>query len=302
MEAHDDAIETSGPATAWNLLPVAGGVRALLEAPLPEDAAALAWLGQAGFVLRAAGRRLLIDPYLSDHLACKYAGKEFSHVRLMPPPVDAGVLRDLDLVLCSHRHGDHMDPGALPELARNNPRCRFVVPRAEREYALSLGLDESRLMFVNDGDSVRVSESLEIRVIASAHETLQTNARGEHHFLGFVLRAGGVTLYHAGDCVVYDGLAQRLREERVDVALLPVNGRSTQLTARGIPGNMSFSEARDLCAAAGIGLLLPHHFGMFEFNTADPDELRRQTAETVVPHCVLPEVDKYYRFTIGWSG
>lgn len=284
------------------LLPQPGGARALLEASLPADAVALAWLGQAGFAVRAAGRRLLIDPYLSDHLARKYAGKEFPHTRLMPPPVDAGALRDLDFVLCSHRHSDHMDPGSLPELARNNPRCRFVVPRAEREHALGIGLDESRLVPVNDGDSVRVSESLEIRVIASAHEALQTNARGEHHFLGFILRLGAVTLYHAGDCVVYDGLARRLREERVDIALLPVNGRSAALTARGVPGNMNFAEARDLCAAAGIGLLVPHHFGMFAFNTADPSELRRQIAETAVPRCVLPEVGEYYLLAAGQSG
>lgn len=272
-----------------------GGARALLKMSLPADAVGLAWVGQAGFAVQAGGRRLLVDPYLSGYLAGKYAGKEFPHTRLMPPPVEAGALRDLDFVLCSHRHGDHMDPGALPEVARNNPHCRFVVPRAEWECALGIGLDESRLIPVNDGDSVCMSESLEVRVIASAHETLQTNARGEHHFLGFILRVGGVTLYHAGDCVFYEGLAQRLREERVDVALLPVNGRSAALTARGIPGNMSFAEACELCVAAGIGLLVPHHFGMFAFNTAEPAELRRQIADTMVPRCVLPEVDKYYR-------
>jgi L-ascorbate metabolism protein UlaG (beta-lactamase superfamily) len=279
-----------------------GGARALLEASLPADAVALAWLGQAGFAVRAAGQRLLIDPYLSDHLARKYAGKEFPHIRLMPPPVDSGALRDLDLVLCSHRHSDHMDPSALPILARNNPRCRFVVPRAERAHALGIGLDESRLVPVNDDDSLRMGDSLELRAIASAHETLQTNARGEHHFLGFILRTGVLTLYHAGDCVVYEGLAQRLREQRVDVALLPVNGRSATLTARGVPGNMSFTEARDLCAAADIGLLMPHHFGMFAFNTANPTELRRQITVTKTPRCVLPEADKCYLFAAGQSG
>jgi len=350
------------------MLPQPGGARALLNASLSAGAVGLAWLGQAGFAVRAGDRRLLIDPYLSDHLARKYAGKEFSHIRLMPPPVDASALRDLDFVLCSHRHGDHMDPDSLPILARNNPRCRFVVPRAEREHAQSIGLDESRLIPVNDGDSAGLAgtmllqspdgsphpdplpsqargegnlspsrlcapgrlpvlhaknlslsprqrgegrgegprqlncsglDELEIRVIASAHETLQTNARGEHYFLGFIVRAGALTIYHAGDCVVYEGLAQRLREERVDVALLPVNGRSASLTVRGVPGNMSFAEARDLCAAAGVGLLVPHHFGMFAFNTADPAKLRRQIAETNVPRCVLPEEDKYYKVVTG---
>ena len=119
-----------------------------------------------------------------------------------------------------------------------------------------------------------VSDSFEIHVIPAAHETFKVNDRGEHHFLGFILKLGGLTLYHSGDCVVYDGLVERLREWRIDLALLPVNGRSERLTARGVPGNMTFEEARDLCLAARIGAMIPHHFGMFEFNTIDPRELQ----------------------------
>jgi len=71
-------------------------------------------------------------------------GEEFPHERMIPPPVEAKIIRDHDLVLCSHRHGDHMDPGSLPILAANNPHCRFVVPRAEAQFAVRLGLDEAR--------------------------------------------------------------------------------------------------------------------------------------------------------------
>jgi L-ascorbate metabolism protein UlaG (beta-lactamase superfamily) len=277
----------------------AGGAPVLLAAALAPNAVGLAWLGQAGFLLRHGGLRVLIDPYLSDHLARKYAGTEFPHVRMMPPPVQAGDIRELDLVLCSHRHSDHMDPGTLPTLAENNPRCRFILPRADLESAVKIGLDASRLVPANDGDVIRVSESLEIRVIPSAHETLKTNAKGEHHYLGFVVRCGELVLYHSGDCVVYDGLAERLKQARVDVALLPVNGRSEQLTARGILGNMNFGEARDLCLAARIGTLMPHHFGMFEFNTVDPEELGREIACVDAGRltCVLPRVDRYYLLT-----
>lgn len=271
-----------------------GGARALLNASLPAGAVGLAWLGQAGFAVRHAERRLLIDPYLSDHLARKYAGTEFPHERMMPPPVNAEENRDLDLVLCSHRHSDHTDPGSLPTLAANNPRCRFVVPRAELESATNIGLPAARLIPANGGDAIRVSDTIAIHVLPSAHETLKVNERGEHHFLGFILKLGGLTLYHSGDCVVYDGLAERLRAWRIDVALLPVNGRRATLTSRGIMGNMNFDEARSLCGAAGIGTMVPHHFGMFAFNTVDPAELQRQAARSGPGvRCLLPSVEKF---------
>ncbi len=278
-----------------DLGPHSGGARALLAERLPDDFCGLAWLGQAGFALRHENLRMLIDPYLSDFLAVKYAGKEFPHARMMPPPLRAEEIRELDLVLCSHRHGDHMDPGSLGTLAKNNPRCRFVVPKAEIESALQAGLSQSQLLPVDDGDTLDCSGA-KIGVIPAAHETLQTNAAGEHRFLGFVVVLGGRTLYHSGDSVVYQGLAERLRLWRVELALLPVNGRSAYLASRGIAGNMSFDEARDLCLGAEIRAMLPHHFGMFDFNSINEDELRRKIADldAAVLQCVLPRVDRYY--------
>lgn len=278
------------------LIPHDGGANTLLENPVSGHGVGLAWLGQAGFAVRFSNYRLLIDPYLSDHLAKKYAGKEFPHTRMMPPPVSAGDIRNLDLILCSHRHGDHTDPGSLPTLARNNPRCRFIVPRAELAPVMQIGLEESRLIPANTGERLILDKSVEIHVIPSAHETLKTNAAGEHHFLGFILRFDGITVYHSGDCVVYDGLAEQLRKWRIDLALLPVNGRSEFLSLRGVAGNMTFDEARDLCLAAGIRLMIPHHFGMFDFNTVDPVGLRQQVARSGTGQFqgVLPEVNDYY--------
>ena len=282
-----------------NLVAHPGGARALWRASLSDRTVGLAWLGQAGFALRHAQQRWLIDPYLSDHLARKYAGTEFPHTRLMPAPITVGEDCDLDLVLCSQRHSDHADPGSLAALAEQNPRCRFVVPRADLDSVLGIGLAPARLIAANEGDTIRLGESLEIHVIPAAHETLKANARGEHHFLGFILQAGGLTLYHSGDCVVYDGLAQRLCARAIDLALLPVNGRSERLTARGILGNMTFEEAAALCVEARIGALMPHHFGMFDFNTADPRELERKIArlDAAVLRCVLPEANRYYALT-----
>jgi L-ascorbate metabolism protein UlaG (beta-lactamase superfamily) len=273
----------------------AGNARTLLQAGTAGDAVALAWLGQAGFALAHTGRRLLIDPYLSDRLAEKYRGTRFPHVRMMPPPIEPEELHDVDLVLCTHRHGDHADPGTFPAIVRHCPQCRFVLPAAERQSAADLGLPGERVLGINAGEVISPLTGIKIAAIPSAHEVLTTNTNGEHRFLGYVIRMGGVCIYHSGDCAPYIGQVAWLRPERVDVALLPVNGRDVYRLSHGILGNMTFDEAAALCREAGIGVFIPHHFGMFDFNTVDPDELRAK-AERLGDglRCVLPSVDSCF--------
>jgi len=254
-----------------------GSIEAVLALPGTAYAgkgADLFWLGQAGFMVRAAGRTLLIDPYLSDSLAKKYAGKIYPHIRAMPAPLSPAQARGIDAVLCTHRHSDHMDPGTLPEVAAQNPPCIFVVPKAARWRALEIGLAAERIAAMADGDRLLPFEGISIEALPSAHEERKRNERGEDEFLGYILRAGGVALYHSGDCVPYPGLRERLAGLDIDAALLPINGRDERRRSNGIPGNFTFREAVELSGGAGIPSLICHHFGMFDFNTADLVETR----------------------------
>jgi L-ascorbate metabolism protein UlaG (beta-lactamase superfamily) len=265
-----------------------------LAHPLAEPSTvALHWLGQAGFAVRWNGRLFLIDPYLSDSLAVKYRGKEFPHTRIMPPPVAPDELRSIDAVFCTHRHSDHMDPGTLPELARTNPGCRVIVPRAELDHAAGLGVGKDMLEGLAAGQSLDLPGGAEVEALASAHEALTVDRKGNHLHLGYVLKLGALRLYHSGDCVPYEGLEEALRERRIDLALLPINGRSLYLSERGIAGNFTLEEAAGLCRGAGIPLLMCHHFGMFAFNTVDREDAARRIRGLNV-RCILPEVDKVY--------
>lgn len=267
--------------------------QALTRSVTEPSIVALHWLGQAGFALRWNGRLFVIDPYLSDSLASKYKGREFPHARMMPAPVPPDALRGVDAVLCTHRHGDHMDPGTLPVLVRASPGCRVIVPRAELQHAMSLGIGKGRLDGLAAGQSLRLPGGAEVEALASAHETLAVNESGDHLHLGYVLTFGALRLYHSGDCVPYPGLEEELRKRAIDLALLPINGRSAYLSERGIVGNFTLEEAAGLCRGAGIPLLMCHHFGMFAFNTVDREDALRRIGGLDVK-CVLPEVDKLY--------
>lgn len=245
----------------------------------PQDGGVLLyWLGQAGFVIECSGMRMLIDPYLSDSLAQKYRGTRYPHTRMMAPPLDPATLDRLDLVLCTHRHTDHMDPGTLRPIARRFPSVKFVVPAASVDEAMKrCGVEASRLIPVNAGQRVQALEDCYVSAIASAHETLDMDAQGLYPWLGYVIELasaqGAVKLYHSGDCVPYPELADRLAQHAVNLALLPVNGRDMERSGNGVPGNFTLDEAVALATAAGVPAMLAHHHGLFDFNTVSPEAI-----------------------------
>jgi len=253
------------------------------------------WLGQAGFTFFYKGRTLMIDPYLSDSLAEKYAGKEFDHVRMMPAPIHPQQVKNLNWLLCTHAHSDHMDPQSLPLLMRDNPECRIIAPAAEIAGIQAIGLDTERVIPANEGDTIDLAEDISVSVIASAHEQIRTNEAGQHHFLGYIIRLGRFTVYHSGDCVPYPPLADKLRDKNIDLALMPVNGRDDYRTSRGIIGNFTFDESFDLCRKLDIPLMMCHHFGMFGFNTIDPEVLRGRIDQLRASESVfIPQPNERY--------
>lgn len=232
----------------------------------------LTWLGQAGFLIESPGVRIIIDPYLSDSLAVKYKDGRFPHIRMVPVPVRPEELTGIDIVLCTHGHSDHMDPGTLPVLAAANPECRFIGPASETLKAVERGVPAKMYCGLDAAESLVKGRS-RITAIASAHEDLAVDDEDRSLYLGYVIEIGGYKIYHSGDSVPYEGLVAILKMHEIDAALLPVNGRDELRSSNGIAGNFTVEEAVQLCCDAGIPKMIPHHFGMFDFNTEDPDEI-----------------------------
>jgi RpiR family carbohydrate utilization transcriptional regulator len=262
----------------FSVEPFAGPLAERLAGPR-RPGVTLAWLGQAGFVVDGQAHRIVIDPYLSDSLAQKYAGRRYDHRRMMPPPVTVEELGAVDLVLVTHHHTDHMDPATLAPLAARLPALRFVVPRAalgEAERRIGVGVD--RLIPIDAGETVEPLPGATVSAVRAAHEALERDEAGHHRFLGYALALGGVTIVHSGDTVPFEGQFEEVARLSADCALLPVNGRSVELAAAGIAGNLDIAEAVGLAGAAGIDTVIAHHHGMFAFNTAEPRAIDQAAA------------------------
>jgi L-ascorbate metabolism protein UlaG (beta-lactamase superfamily) len=239
-----------------------------------HDSFRLRWLGQSGFLLQWRRSHLLFDPYLSDSLTRKYAGTDRPHVRLSEGVVAPERLTFIDVVTVSHAHTDHCDPDTLRPLVRSNPGITLIGPRAIRDIVEQRSGIQPAVTMV-DGSEAR-SRDFQFFALPAAHNELATDEHGHHKYLGYIVRFGRWTVYHSGDTLLYEGMVERLRRySPMDVALLPINGNKPE---RRVAGNLNGREAAQLARDIGAKIVIPCHYDMFEFNTADP-------ADEFIPEC-----------------
>jgi L-ascorbate 6-phosphate lactonase len=265
-------------------------VEQLRALPATRGSVGLAWLGQAGFVLRLDETIALLDPFLSPHSARLYETS-------LPPAAADGV----DVVLCTHEHIDHFDAESAPEIAAASPGAVFVVPTPIVDMVTEAGIAADRVVGMQPQDDPLEIGGLTIGAVPAMHGVTMEDAygfgegisAGMIRFLGFVIEAGGVRLYHAGDTIRFEGMDALLREQRVDVGMLPVNGRDAAREARGIVGNLSEAEAATLAEDAGFGYVIPMHYDMIEGNLGDPailvDDVERHDRRV---RAVVPQRDR----------
>lgn len=248
------------------------------------------WLGQSGFLLQWQQTYLLIDPYLSDSLTHKYAGTDKPHIRMTERVIDPRHLDFIDIATSSHNHTDHLDAMTLRPLMDANPGMKLIIPEANRAFvAERLGCPKDYPIGLNAGESLELEE-IKVTAVPAAHDELERDQKGRCLYLGYVFQFGPWTVYHSGDTRYHEDIVKALRRFSIDLALLPINGH---LPERKVAGNLDADEAVMLAQSIKARLLIPCHYDMFTFNTADPDDLARAAEEVSQPYAILENGERW---------
>ena len=184
------------------------------------------------------GVRLVTDPVLAGRLA---------HLRRVAGP--ATPPGDVDTVLVSHLHLDHLHLPSLRRLAA----VRVVAPRGAGRYLRRAAAEVSEL---DEGDEVAVG-AVRIGAVHADHDGRRTPGRRAAPALGYVVR-GTRSVYFAGDTGLFPAMAD-LADGPLDVALLPVWGWGPALG----PGHLNPETAAQALALLRPRQAVPIHWGTY---------------------------------------
>jgi L-ascorbate metabolism protein UlaG (beta-lactamase superfamily) len=196
----------------------------------------ITYIGHATLAIELDGVRLLTDPVLRRRVAHLW--------RATPVPE---VAREVDAVLVSHAHWDHLDVSSLARLGRELP---IVCPRGVGPM-----LRRKRFGQVTELGTGEQTEIGAVKVAA----TFADHAGGRNPFraqppaLGYVI-GGSQRIYFAGDTALFPAMAAL---GPLDVALLPVAGWGPKLG----PGHLDAREAAEALLLLRPSLAIPIHWG-----------------------------------------
>ena len=185
-------------------------VPALPVARPPPGTASLTFVGHATVMITTARTRLFTDPLFERSL---YGLRRAKEAGVHDADVD-----DVDLVLVSHAHRDHLSRASLRRVLKDVP---IVVPPRCGPLVARLGF--LAIEELAPGASVRHADA-EVTAVPVRHSGARGLGGGARGACGYIIRAQGTCFYFAGDTGYFSGFAEIGRRFQPDVALLPIGG------------------------------------------------------------------------------
>jgi L-ascorbate metabolism protein UlaG (beta-lactamase superfamily) len=200
----------------------------------------IAWIGHSTVLVETKGVRLLTDPLLRPRVA---------HLRRVAAAASE-ITGDVDAVLLSHVHNDHLDFRSL-ELVR--PRL-LIVPRGAGRLLESHGL--RHIVELGEGERLSIG-SLTVVGTHADHRARRLPFAFGAESLGYLVEGSG-RLYFAGDTDLFPGMRE-LAEPALDVALLPIDGWGPRVG----PGHLDPERAAEALRLLRPRIAVPIHWGTY---------------------------------------
>ena len=236
-------------------VPVVKRTRASFAAPRADELR-VTWLGWASVLVHIDGIMVLTDPMLSRRASpVGFAGPG----RLHDVPCGVDDLPDIDVVVISHDHYDHLDRTTIRALARKDPL--FAVPRGVGDYLRDWGVADGRIVELGWWEKTEVAGVTFQATPARHFSGRGLFDRNRTLWATWVIRGPSHRVFFGGDTGLFDGLEHiGERSGPFDVTLLPIGAYDV----RWADIHLTPEEAIEANRLLGGRAILPIHFATFD--------------------------------------
>jgi L-ascorbate metabolism protein UlaG (beta-lactamase superfamily) len=221
------------------------------------DGLRVSWLGHATVLVEIEGKRVLFDPVWSDRVS---PSTLLGPKRLHPVPWALSDLPELDAVVISHDHYDHLDMMTIRRLAAQQPSLKFIVPLGVGAHLERWRVAQANIVEL-DWDERTALGQVEVVATAAQHFSGRLRPGGNGTlWASWVLKGRDRSVFYTGDSGYFDGY-RRIGEEYgpFDVTFIQVGAYSPYWPDI----HMTPEEGVETHRAVRGELLVPVHWATF---------------------------------------
>ncbi|MFV0255260.1 MAG: L-ascorbate 6-phosphate lactonase [Erysipelotrichaceae bacterium] len=257
---------------------------------------AMWWLGCTGMWIKSEGNaNILLDLWVKSGKKTKsnpLMKKQHQHQRMIgcvklqpnlrnvPVVIDPFAIKELDVVLSTHDHGDHIDENVAAAVLKNcDESVKFVGPQACVDLWVSWGVPKNRCLVVKPNDTFMVKD-VEVVVLDSFDRTeLVTAPIGtvlkdkmpqdmDLKAVNYLFKTTGGNIYHSGDSHYSNYYAKHGNDHKIDVAF-----GSFGENPRGMTDKMTSIDILKMAECLNTDVVIPIHHDIWTNFQADPSEI-----------------------------